>query len=65
MYELGNQYSFIFDLNHERAGYNKRQGENHIEYINRLAENNFSGMSHDHAISEFPPGVFKQRNVLF
>ena len=35
-----------------------------MEYINRLADNDFAGKSHDHAVPEFPPGVFEQRNVL-
>ena len=52
------------DLNHERAGFNKRKDETHLEYIKRLAENDFAGKSHDHAMPEFPPGVFEQRNVL-
>lgn len=65
MYEMGNQYGLLMDLNHERAGLNKRQDETHLEYIQRLADNDFAGSSHDHAIPEFPPGVFQQRNVLF
>ena len=52
------------DLNHERAGLNKRKDESHLEYINRLSQNDFCEKSHDHAIVEFPPGVFEQRNVL-
>jgi len=59
MYELGNQYGILMDLNHERSGYNKRQDETHMEYINRLAANDFAGKSHDHAVPEFPPGVFE------
>lgn len=59
MYELGNQYGMLMDLNHERAGFNKRKDESHIEYINRLSDNDFAGQSHDHAIPEFPPGVFE------
>ena len=58
MYELGNQYGMLIDLNHERIGVNKRQGETHIQYINRLAENDFAGMSHDFSLPEFPPCVF-------
>ena len=49
----------LMDLNHERAGFNKRKDESHIEYINRLSDNDFAGQSHDHAIPEFPPGVFE------
>lgn len=64
MYELGNQYGILMDLNHERAGLNKRKDESHLEYINRLSQNDFCEKSHDHAIVEFPPGVFEQRNVL-
>ena len=64
MYELGNQYGMLMDLNHERAGLNKRKDETHLEYIQRLSDNDFAGTSHDHAIPEFPPGVFEQRNVL-
>lgn len=64
MYELGNQYGVLMDLNHERSGFNKRKNETHLEYINRLAENDFAGKSYDYSIPEFPPGVFQQRNVL-
>jgi len=64
MYELGNQYGLLMDLNHERTGMNKRKGETHLEYINRLAANDFAGLSHDYALPEFPPGVFQQRNQL-
>jgi len=27
MYELGNQYQYLFDLKHETAGYNRRKDE--------------------------------------
>lgn len=64
MYELGNQYGVLMDLNHERAGLNKRKNETHLEYIKRLSQNDFAGKSHDHAMPEFPPAVFEQRNVL-
>ena len=52
------------DLNHERGGFNKRKDETHLEYIQRISENNFMTTSHDHAMPEFPPAVFEQRNVL-
>ena len=65
MYEMGNQYGILMDLNHERAGLNKRKEETHLEYINRLTEINFAGTSHDHGLPEFPPAVMEQRNVLF
>ena len=58
MYELGNQYSLLMDLNHERAGFNKRKGESHMQYIERLSKNDFAGQSHDHAIAEFPPAIY-------
>lgn len=64
MYELGNQYGVLMDLNHERSGFNKRKEETHMEYINRLADNDFAGVSYDYSIPEFPPGVMQQRNVL-
>ncbi len=64
MYEMGPQYGILMDLNHERIGYNKRPNENHLEYINRLCDNDWAEQSHDHAIPEFPPNVFAQRNVL-
>ena len=47
------------DLNHEGVGFNKRRDETHLEYINRLANNDFAGTSHDLAVNEFPPGVFE------
>ena len=53
------------DLNHERAGFNKRKNETHIQYINRLTQNDFAGISHDHGLPEFPPAVYEQRNTLF
>ena len=52
------------DLNHERAGLNRRPNETHMQYINRLCKNDFAGTSHDHAIPEFPPAVYEQRNML-
>lgn len=30
MYELGNQYGLFMDLNHERAGLNRRENETHL-----------------------------------
>ena len=64
MYELGNQYGLFMDLNHERAGFNRRENETHLEYINRLMENDFAEKSDDHAVAEFPPEVYQQRNAL-
>lgn len=58
MYELGNQYGMIMDLNHESVGFNKRKEETHLEYINRLANNDFAGKSHDLAGNEFPPAIY-------
>jgi len=59
MYELGNQYGVVLDLNHERQGYNKREDESHLEYINRISARDFMGSSRDHAWPEFAPGVFE------
>ena len=64
MYELGNQYCTMMDFNFERVGYNKLKEETHLEYINRLAENDFAEKSHDHAVPELTVGVFEQRQAL-
>ena len=52
--ELGQQYGYLFDLNHEGVGLNKRTGESYQEYVNRLAANRLRE-SHDFAIQEFVP----------
>jgi len=54
----------MIDLNQERVGFNKRTDETHMEYIDRICKNNFGQESHDHAVPEFPPTVFQQRNAL-
>ena len=64
LYELGPQYGLLLDLNHERTGMNKRANETHLEYIDRLCKNSFGEQSHDHALPEFPPAVYQQRNAL-
>jgi len=64
LYEMGPQYGCLMDLNHESVGMNKRSDETHLQYINRLCANKFAEESHDHAIPEFPPIVFQQRNKL-
>ena len=64
MYELGNQYGTLMDFNFERVGYNKLKDETHLEYINRLAQNDFAGKSHDHAVPELATHVFEQRQAL-
>ena len=59
MYELGNQYGILFDLNYERFGYNKREDETYIKYLNRLKMSDVTVKTHDMAIPEFPPGVYQ------
>ena len=58
MYELGNQYGMLMDLNYERFGYNKRENETYIEYVKRLTKNDVTSKTHDQAVAEFPPGVY-------
>ena len=59
MYELGNQYGIILDLNYERMGYNKKENETYIQYINRLTKNDVVNKTHDIAVTEFPPAVYQ------
>ena len=54
----------MMDCNWERVGFNKQKEETHLEYINRLSENDFAQKSHDHAVPELSPHVFEQRQAL-
>ena len=47
MYELGNQYGILLDLNYERFGFNKRENETYVEYVNRVTNSDIVNKTHD------------------
>jgi len=62
LYELGNQYQYLFDLHNETAGFNRLKDETIQEYMARLVVNDKIGSSQDYSIPEFPPEQMEKFN---